>query len=67
MGYITVYEPICSSEGNDCWFKVNGSIDADRDNAIRKAQRHSAFRDGKAKVERVEEHIVWDEDFYEKD
>lgn len=65
MEKITIYEPICSDNTSKSWFTVNGSIDADRDSAIRKAKRHVAFREGNGgKIERVDEYRVWDEDFY---
>lgn len=68
MEKITLYEPICSrnnSIGGRLWFTVNGSIDTDRDSAIRKAKKHVAFREGNGgKIERIDEHRAWDEDFY---
>jgi len=65
MKKITVYEPVCSDNSSKMCFTVNGAIDADRDYAISKAKKHVAFREGNGgKIERVNEHQVWDEEFY---
>lgn len=65
MKKITVYNPVCSDNSSKCWFTVNGAISEDRDEAIRKAMSHVAFREGNGgKIERVDESQVWDEEFY---
>lgn len=55
---IKVYEPVCSTKNGKSWFTVNGAICEDRDEAIRRANRHTSVKDGNGKIERVDEHEV---------
>ena len=65
MGQIKIYIPVVGPKtGKGTWYTVNGAKGPDRDEAVRKASKHTGITSGQDEIKRVDEEDVWEDQWY---